>query len=40
MKRSMGLWELMGFAVTALGGTILHFLYEWLGNAAWIAAMR
>lgn len=37
MKRSMGLWELMGFAVTALGGTILHFLYEWLGDAAWIA---
>ena len=27
----------MGFAVTSLGGTILHFLYEWLGEAAWIA---
>ena len=37
MKRSMGLWQRMGFAVTALGGTILHFLYDWLDNAAWIA---
>ena len=37
MKRSIGLWQLMGFAVTSLGGTILHFLYDWLGNATWIA---
>lgn len=37
MKRSIGLWQLMGFAVTSLLGTILHFLYEWLGNAVWIA---
>ena len=37
MKRSIGLWELMGFAVTSLGGTLLHFLYEWLGEAWWIA---
>lgn len=37
MKRSIGLWQLMGFAVTALGGTLLHFLYEWLGKAVWIA---
>ncbi len=37
MKRSVGLWALMGFAVTSLGGTILHFLYEWLGEAVWIA---
>jgi hypothetical protein len=37
MKRSIGLWQLLGFAVTALGGTLLHFLYEWLGKAAWIA---
>ena len=36
MKRSIGLWQLLGFAVTSLGGTILHFLYEWLGKAAWI----
>ena len=37
MKRSIWLWQLMGFAVTALGGTLLHFLYEWLGKAIWIA---
>ncbi len=37
MKRSIGLWQLLGFAVTSLGGTLLHFLYEWLGKAAWIA---
>ena len=37
MKRSMGLWQLMGFAVTALGGTLLHFLYDRLGEAVWIA---
>ena len=37
MKRSIGLWQLIGFAVTSLGGTLLHFLYDWLGEAAWIA---
>ncbi|MBR2459901.1 MAG: hypothetical protein IKB34_01540 [Clostridia bacterium] len=37
MKRSIGLWQLMGFAVTSLGGTVLHFLYDWLGKAVWIA---
>ena len=37
MKRSIDLWQLTGFAVTSLGGTILHFLYDWLGDAVWIA---
>ena len=37
MKKSIGLWQLMGFAVTALGGTLLHFLYDWLGEALWVA---
>ena len=37
MKRSIWIWQLWGFAVASLGGTILHFLYEWLGEAAWIA---
>ena len=27
----------MGFGVTSFAGTILHFLYEWLGEAVWIA---
>lgn len=37
MKRSFGLWQLMGFALTSLGGTLLHFMYEWLNKAIWIA---
>ena len=37
MKRSIGLWQLMGFAVTSFAGTLLHFLYDWLNNAIWIA---
>ena len=36
MRRSIGLWQLMGFAVAAFGGTILHFLYDWLGEAVWV----
>ena len=37
MKRSIGPWQLFGFAATALGGTLLHFLYDWLGNAVWVS---
>ena len=29
MKRTVWLWQLFGFAFTSLGGTLLHFLYEW-----------
>ena len=37
MHRTIRLWQLFGFAVTALGGTLLHFLYDWLGEAVWVA---
>ena len=37
MKRTIWLWELFGFAVTSLGGTILHFLYDWLDKSIFIA---
>ncbi len=37
MKRSIGLWQFMGFAVTSFAGTLLHFLYDWFGEAVWIA---
>ncbi len=37
MKTKIGLWQLMGFAVTSLVGTILHFLYDWLGETLWVA---
>ena len=39
MKRSIGLWQFFGFGITSLGGTILHFLYDWLGEAVWIAPL-
>ena len=38
MKRRIGLWQLMGFAVTALGGTVLHFLYDISGKSLLAAA--
>ena len=37
MKKSIGLWQLMGFATTSLVGTILHFLFDLTNNAIWIA---
>lgn len=37
MKKTVNLWQLMGFAITSLLGTVLHFLYEWLDGAIWIA---
>ena len=33
MKRSIGLWQLAGFAVTSFAGTLLHFLYDWIGES-------
>jgi hypothetical protein len=32
MKRSIGIWQLVGFAVSTLLGTLLHFLYEWTSS--------
>ena len=37
MKKSTVPWQLLGFAVTSIGGTLLHFSYDWLGNALWVA---
>ena len=37
MNRSIGLWQLCGFSFTALAGTLLHFLYDFTGGAAWAA---
>jgi hypothetical protein len=37
MKRTVWLWELVGFAVSALLGTLLHFLYDFSGEALWAA---
>ena len=35
MVSSLWLWQLVGFSVTSLGGTLLHFLYDLTGGAAW-----
>ena len=37
MKRSIKIFQLLGFGVTSLLGTILHFLYDWLGKPTWVA---
>ncbi len=37
MKKSIGLWQLMGFAVTSLLGTLLHFLYDLTGGSVLVA---
>ena len=33
MKKSINLWQFLGFAVTSFGGTVLHFLYDWTGQS-------
>lgn len=37
MKRTIMHWQMIGFAFTSFFGTLLHFLYDWLGGAIWIA---
>lgn len=37
MKGSIKRWQIIGLLVTSIVGTLLHFLYEWLGEAVWIA---
>ena len=37
MKITVWLWQLVGFAVAVLGGTLLHFLYDLTNKATWIA---
>jgi hypothetical protein len=37
MNRSIGPWQFLGFAVASLGGTVLHFLYDWTRESVWIA---
>ena len=33
MKHSIKLWQLAGFSITSLLGTLLHFLYDWTGKS-------
>ncbi len=37
MKRDDFLWQLGGFAFASLGGTLLHFFYDWSQKSIWIA---
>lgn len=37
MKNSIKRWQIIGFFTASIFGTLLHFLYEWLGEAIWIA---
>ena len=32
MLETNSLWQLAGFALSTLGGTLLHFLYDWTGG--------
>lgn len=33
MKRNVPFWQFAGFCLVSLGGTLLHFAYEWSGNS-------
>lgn len=33
MKKDISLWQYAGFVFTAVGGTLLHFLYDWTGGS-------
>ena len=37
MKKSLSLWQLVGFLFTAVAGVLLHFLYDWSNQSAFIA---
>ena len=37
MKRNLFLWQFSGFALVSLGGTLLHYLYDWTDGSVLIA---
>ena len=37
MKQRSILWQWAGFAVVTLGGTFLHFLYDWTGGSVLVS---
>ena len=37
MKRTINASQLLGFSVASFAGTILHFLYDWLGQSPYVA---
>ncbi len=32
MNKNLSLWQFAGFSLSSLGGTLLHFLYDWTGG--------
>ena len=38
MKKSLYVWQAVGFIFTGVLGVILHFLYEWTGENSFVAA--
>lgn len=32
MKKSISFWQMVGFIAAGVGGTLLHFLYDWSGR--------
>ena len=37
MKRVEWIWQAVGFGVSTLLGTLLHFAYDWSGKSLWVA---
>ena len=37
MRKSLSVWQSMGFIFTGVLGVILHFLYEWTGENSFVA---
>ncbi len=37
MKNDLSLWQFGGFALSSLGGSLLHFLYNWTNKSVLIA---
>ena len=37
MKKTINLWQWLGFIITGILGVVLHFLYDWLGQNPLIA---
>lgn len=37
MKRDVPFWQFAGFVLTTVGGTLLHFLYDWTNGSVLVA---
>ena len=39
MKKTLWILQLFGYATVTLGGTLLHFLYDWTNGSVWVAPL-